>query len=55
MTESKHYPDSPTQCKVCGKFTDGVATIYGKGICRDCWDKFDLSEKLGFSPWELMI
>lgn len=39
----------PETCFSCGKKTRGVC-INRKPICRDCWIKFDLTEKLGIDP-----
>lgn len=52
MTE-RTFPDSPFICKSCGKDVDGSVTVEGKGICRDCFKRFHLDEKLGFTIEEL--
>ena len=39
----------PETCFSCGKKTRGVC-INKKPICRECWIKFDLTEKLGIDP-----
>ena len=39
----------PETCFSCGKKTRGVC-INEKPICRDCWIKFNLTEKLGIDP-----
>lgn len=52
-SDTAQIPDSPNICKSCGKETDGRIAINGKGICRDCFDKFHLDERIGFSYDEL--
>ena len=53
METTTKNTDSPFVCKACGKETDGTITINGKGICKDCFKKFDLEEKLGITIEEL--
>lgn len=47
------YPHSPTICAGCGKDTDGSITINERGICKECYKRFHLDEKFGFSIDEL--
>lgn len=47
------YPSSRTICAGCGKDTDGSITINERGICKECYKRFNLDEQFGFSIDEL--
>lgn len=52
MAERK-YPVSPYICGWCGKDTSGHILIDGRGICKECYKKYNLEEVMGFSLEDL--